>query len=570
MVIEKIINYFRAKNDKSVDSFLKEKIMTLDIVMLVMGIVVFSFGIFRYMQEKYLQSGVDLVMTIIIIFSYIFLHKNNGSIKVVSRFLIFFASLTALSVIIFNPDIDTRFSWIGICIYLMFFLLDLKEGIIWSMSLMVILLILYFFSIIQVELSEFMIFFIATTLLAFLLSRYQSIKQDREEQYFIHQTELEKQMQELRRAVTVKSDFLANMSHEIRTPLNALMGFISILQKGEEDTNKKKYLNIVDSSAKSLLTIINDILDFSKIESGKLSLESIPMNPIVPFEDVHQLFHKQAKAKDIKLSLNLNSNFPKFVLGDKIRIKQIISNLLSNAIKFTPKGGEVSINLSYQNNILRCAIDDSGIGIEKSKLNTIFESFSQADNSTTRTYGGTGLGLTISKSLVELMGGTIAVKSELGKGSSFYFTIVLEEAVDTKHSINTDEKNERKDCKLQASGKILVVDDNKMNRVFLNVMLTSLGLQSDTVENGVEAVEQVLKEKYVLILMDENMPLMNGIEATKEIRKLNIEKYIPIIAVTANALEGDKEKFIDAGMDDYISKPIDKDQFVDVLNKWLK
>ena len=434
-----------------------------------------------------------------------------------------------------------------------------------------------------------MVFFAVNAILAFFLIQYEKTKQQSEyillnytknlENAVSEKTfELQKQKDNLESEVTrrtnellianrAKGDFLANMSHEIRTPLNAILGFISILKRDEKNASRKKYFDIVDNSGKTLLTIINDILDFSKIENGKLDIEKSCFNVKKAYEDVYSLFYEKAKEKDISLSLELDENIPLSVLGDVVRVKQIISNLLSNAIKFTPKDGKISIYVSYAKDSehLSCSIKDSGIGISSENLQHIFSSFSQADSSTTRKFGGTGLGLSISKHLVELMSGSIGVKSVIDEGTTFTFDILLETSKEMMEVDN--EISDETQISFNNKTQILVVEDNKTNQMLLKMLLLDVNLSCDMAENGLEAVKKVQEKKYDLILMDENMPVMNGIEATKKIRELN--EKAPIVAVTANALKGDKEKFIDAGMNDYLSKPIDNVEFIKVLQKYL-
>ena len=378
--------------------------------------------------------------------------------------------------------------------------------------------------------------------------------------------QLQHQILETQKVMKVKEEFLANMSHEIRTPLNAMLGFIDIIDKREKDKENKKYLNVVRKSGKQLLSIINDILDFSKIESGKLSIEKIEFNPKEEFHTIISLFEQQAYDKNINLKINF-SNLDYCIIQDPTRIKQVISNLLSNAIKFTPSEKNIYCNINYNSTTEKLYVEviDEGIGIEKEKLDKIFEAFSQADTSTTRRFGGTGLGLTISKKLVELLGGELKIESEINKGSKFYFSIP---APKTTKSVEktTPLKSSVIDKKFQ--GKILVVEDNKANQMFFKVILNSLGIKDiDIANDGVEAIEKVKTNNYDIIFMDENMPNMNGMEATKKIKELGIKT--PIIAVTANALSGDKEKFLSI-MDDYLAKPIEKEKLTAVLNKYLK
>lgn len=377
--------------------------------------------------------------------------------------------------------------------------------------------------------------------------------------------EVKDRTKKLEIAMRAKSDFLANMSHEIRTPLNAIKGFVDILYKSEVDRKKQKKLKIIKESSDSLLTIINDILDFSKIDSHKLLVEEVPLNIRDVFNQVIDLFFEKAQEKNIIIKINIDKTLPINILGDIVRIKQVFSNLVSNAIKFAYKNTIINIEIKYitKTNEMLCKVIDKGVGIDSKNIKNIFNSFTQEDSTTTRRFGGTGLGLSISKALVELMGGKINVNSELMKGSCFYFTLPVSEAMDTK----TIESEEIGTGLLK--GKILIVEDNKSNQMLMSMLLDDLNLESEIASDGLKALEAVKKTNYDLILMDENMPNMNGIEATKQIKSLKNIKQVPIIAVTANALKGDKEKFIDAGMDNYLSKPIDSNKLEKILRKYL-
>ena len=366
-------------------------------------------------------------------------------------------------------------------------------------------------------------------------------------------------------ASRAKSEFLANMSHEIRTPLNAILGFIDLLKDKENDKEKLHYLNTIDKSSKNLLEIINDILDFSKIEKGKLSVEHLDFEPIKEFNVTKELFQAKCKEKNITLNTNFY-NLPNLLNGDILRIKQIINNLLSNSVKFTNKNKNIELNITYKNGFLTIFVKDEGIGIAKKYQDKIFNPFSQADNSTTRKYGGTGLGLTISYNLVKAMKGELKLKSELNIGSEFYFSIPLKIGKEIK-------KEKPQNITQELEGHILLVEDNKANQMFMKVILKKMGLKFDIANDGVEAIEAFEMSKYDCILMDENMPNMNGIEATKHIlryEKQNNLQHTPIIAVTANALKGDREKFLEAGMDEYITKPVNKKKLNELLEKFLK
>ncbi|MDF1882342.1 response regulator [Sulfurimonas sp. SAG-AH-194-C21] len=355
-----------------------------------------------------------------------------------------------------------------------------------------------------------------------------------------------------------KEQFLANMSHEIRTPLNAIMGFIKLLKEEHENLN---YLDIIDNSSKSLLQIINDILDFSKIESGKLDIDYHDFNPVNEFNATRDLFSSKCSEKSIQLHVTFE-NMPEALVGDPLRIKQVINNLLSNAIKFTAENKNIYLNLKYEDKALCISVIDEGIGISQEYQKTIFESFTQADISTTRKYGGTGLGLSISSSLVNLMGGKLNVKSKLGEGSEFYFSLPLQigKSVSTPKIVNKHVDFSHL--------KILLVEDNKSNQLFMRVIFKKVNIKFDIANDGLEAIEMFKSSKYNLVFMDENMPNMNGIKATQEILRYEKEQnlqHTPIVALTANAFRGDREKFLDAGMDGYLTKPLDKNIFISTV-----
>jgi len=379
--------------------------------------------------------------------------------------------------------------------------------------------------------------------------------------------EVNKRTAEIKQLMKVKSEFLANMSHEIRTPLNAMFGFIRILQEKDFDVESQKYLSIIEKSGQNLLAIINDILDFSKIEAGKLNIEKIECNPEEEIEVIYTLFNSLAHEKNITLEINKNLKYN--IITDPVRLKQVIANLLSNAIKFSKIDSKIILNLIYNEKLEKLYVEviDEGIGISKDKLKNIFEAFSQADNSTTRKYGGTGLGLTISSKLISILGGELKVESEVGKGSTFYFSIPAKKTVlitKTQVEIKKSISNKKFD------GNVLLVEDNKANQMFMKVILNKMGLKFEIANNGIEAIDKFTKGKYDVILMDENMPNMNGIEATNKIREIEKENFLnhtPIIALTANAMEGDKERFIKAGMDYYLSKPLEIEKLQYILEK---
>lgn len=369
-------------------------------------------------------------------------------------------------------------------------------------------------------------------------------------------------------ATQSKSVFLANMSHEIRTPLNAITGFIGLLKQGEKDSTKLKYLHTIEDSSASLIGIINDILDFSKIESNKLEIELVDFNPHTAFNSVADLFKARSSEKNITLHVNIDQNLPQSLHSDPLRIKQVLTNLLSNAVKFTEANRSIYLDISYyfQRHCLHVSVTDQGIGISEENQRKIFQPFSQAESHTTRKFGGTGLGLTISRLLVELLGGKLELESKLDEGSRFFFSIpakigktqVVEAAVAKEHQMFT--------------GRLLLVEDNHTNQLLMGAILKKLGVEFDLAKDGLEAVEAVKIGTYDLVLMDENMPNMSGSEATQKIRELEVgtDQRMPIVALTANAMKGDKERFLAIGMDDYLHKPIVLDELKRVLALFLK
>jgi len=368
-------------------------------------------------------------------------------------------------------------------------------------------------------------------------------------------------------ATESKSFFLANMSHEIRTPLNAITGFISLLKQQEKEPTKLKYLTTIDHSSQSLIGIINDILDYSKIESNKLEFDLIDFDPHEAFNSVADLFKAKCSEKNILMHVSIDPEMPHSIHADPLRIKQVVSNLLSNAVKFTPTGKQINLVINFDNvqNELTISVEDQGIGISPEHQARIFEAFSQAETHTTRKYGGTGLGLAISSLLIGLMGGRISLESESQKGSRFFFKIPVNEG---KPIQKVSDKFEHHG---ELSGTVLLVEDNATNQLLMGAILKKMGLEFNIAKDGIEAVTAYQQKTYDLILMDENMPNMSGSEATQKIREIEAEtlKHTPIIALTANAMKGDRERFIGAGMNDHLSKPIQIPELNRVIGQYL-
>ena len=362
------------------------------------------------------------------------------------------------------------------------------------------------------------------------------------------------------------------MSHEIRTPMNAVLGMTNLVLETPLSRKQKKYLEAINKSSQNLLVIINDILDLSKLEAGKMELERIPFNIEDSIQQIKDTLRFNAEEKGLKLITIISDDVPRFLMGDPSRLNQILINLAGNAIKFTEKG---SVKILVENDTaikgaVKFRIIDSGIGIPPEKLNLLFQSFQQVDSSTSRKYGGTGLGLTISKTLVELQSGKISMKSELGKGSEFHFFIPYENA--TEESFKVLENSKLTDKASLDGIRILVAEDYEYNQIVLRDTLEHLikNVKIDIAENGKIAINKLEQNEYDLILMDIHMPEMNGLDACKFIRNEMGEskKFIPIIAMTANVLSKDIEATKEVGMNEFVPKPFKREELLQVLSQF--
>lgn len=370
-----------------------------------------------------------------------------------------------------------------------------------------------------------------------------------------------------------KADFLANMSHEIRTPMNAIMGMTHLIKNTELNFKQKDYVDKISKSSQHLLSLISDILDFSKIEAGKLKIEKTYFNLNDIVENLVNLFDSKCQTKDIKLSFHIDPYLSRNLCGDPLRLNQILINYVNNAVKFTEKG-EILVRIEKQRDIkndciIKFEVEDTGIGMNQEQCSKLFQSFQQADTSITRKYGGTGLGLAISKKLASLMDGEVGVESEYGKGSRFWFTAKMgivslyNESMYLSPQLNSDSLRGIRDS------RILLAEDNELNIQVIVELLEEKGFFIDVAENGEVAVDKINKNKYDLVLMDMQMPIMDGVTATKIIRNNSEHLSLPIIAITANAMISDRDKCIEAGMNDYIVKPIEPDKVFTILLKWI-
>ncbi|MFA5422902.1 MAG: response regulator [Phycisphaerae bacterium] len=391
-----------------------------------------------------------------------------------------------------------------------------------------------------------------------------------------------------------KSEFLANMSHEIRTPMNGIIGFADIMMDEELSEQQKEYVEIIKVAANNLLTLINDILDFSKIEAGKLEAEAVDFGLESLLKDITYLMKPMAQKKGVKFEVEYANGLPDDMRTDPVRLRQCLFNLLSNAMKFTSEG-HVMLRLSPANGLeghpqndnrhfIRFEVEDTGIGIPPDKRDSIFDAFSQVDGSTTRKYGGTGLGLAITRELTHLLGGEIYLKSEIGKGSTFYIIIPVtlpsatgqpkeqsqeQPKVEPLQEIVSENPPPSDESSVKTvSGRVLVADDNKTSEVLSSLLLKKLGFDVVCVADGQEAVDRASEESFDLILMDMQMPTVDGYEATKRLREKGVKS--PIIAVTAHALDGDRNKCLEAGCSDYVAKPINRDRLYEIIRKYVQ
>jgi K+-sensing histidine kinase KdpD len=367
-----------------------------------------------------------------------------------------------------------------------------------------------------------------------------------------------------------KGEFLANMSHEIRTPMNGVIGTLQLLSDTKLGAVQREYVDTAHKSAHSLLTILNDILDLSKIEAGKLNIELIPFDLREIVSELITLHSMTAEEKVIQLYADIDEQLPQVLIGDPTRVRQILANLISNALKFTEKG-HVVVKISVvssddQYADIRMEVEDTGVGIREEIKDKLFNEFTQADGSTTRKYGGTGLGLAIVKQLVEMMHGHFGVESVPGEGSTFWFRLKLGISAEQTVKQSLDQEMALKG---KLSGHVLLVEDNQINQMVAQKMLEKIGIRSTLAADGQEALDMLDQNEFDAVLMDCQMPVMDGFEATRQIRQQGELLGLPIIAMTANVMEGDREKCIEAGMNDYIGKPVVEAELKKILARWI-
>ncbi|WP_421899973.1 ATP-binding protein [Maridesulfovibrio sp.] len=378
-------------------------------------------------------------------------------------------------------------------------------------------------------------------------------------------------------ASKTKSEFLANMSHEIRTPLNGIMGMLQLMETETQTPKQEEYINAAMQASKRLNNVLSDILDLARVEAGKLTLYSKEFNPADELKHVFELFEVTSRRSGVNLELNLLSKLPRIVIGDPARLQQVLTNIVGNALKFTHKGHvSIAAQLLPRSTPGNChilfTVEDTGVGIAEDKMNLLFQSFTQASEGYTRQYQGAGLGLSICKRLTELMGGSITVESTAGQGTTFYISIPF--TVPDCKALYREHSNEEPEV-ITSFGeyRILIAEDEKVNRLYTKQYLEQQGFTVEAVTDGQQVLDKLFYEDFNLVLMDVQMPIMNGIETTKAIRKGEAgahNKRIPIIAITAYAMQGDRDQFISQGMDDYIAKPVIKEELYKVIMRTLQ
>jgi len=379
--------------------------------------------------------------------------------------------------------------------------------------------------------------------------------------------ELESARDEALKSNQAKSDFLANISHEIRTPLNGILGILELLSEERLEAKHEKYIQTAKQSSNLLLSLINDVLDFSKIDAHKLILEEIVFNAREVIECSVTAFKHQAEKKSLQLSCDIAPNVPAYLLGDPLRIQQIITNLVGNAIKFTREGTVTIVATAKEADKIEISVRDTGVGIPQESLGTIFELFTQADMSIGRSFGGTGLGLSISLGLAQLMNGEIQVESTLEVGTCFTVVLPLASALEPTERLAATTQNA---SNLFEPAEVLIVDDNQVNLLVASAMLAKMGLGCQEASSGEQALAEVQRTDFDLVLMDLNMPCMDGFSTTKNIRALG-GKYakLPIVALSAQAFQTDVDLAMHSGFNDFITKPIDQNSLRQTLGQWL-
>jgi signal transduction histidine kinase/CheY-like chemotaxis protein len=564
------------------------RIKTLVILMSIGAVTLIGMSIIRFEQRNWVQGTLDLCFMLMLAGSYLFLRRSRRYFNIIGRLVLaFFLLITFFSMHTVSVN-EARQNWLLIGFLMFFFWLGRREGLVWSIGTAALFTILSLLipELFHYSVEDTVIILMSIIFITGTLQWYECVKEERESDLIRMKEDLERRVEARTRDLSlakaaaeqsakVKSEFLANMSHEIRTPMNAVIGMTYLALESGLDEKQRNYIQKANTAAKNLLGIINDILDVSKIESGKLELHETPFEFKELISSTLSLIKTQAVAKELKTRVIIDRAIPGRLIADSLRLGQILTNIGNNAVKFSEPGGTVTLRARLvgegaEGIVVEFAVEDEGIGISEADQEKLFRAFSQVDGSATRRFGGTGLGLVISKKLVELMGGTIWLESEAGKGSTFYFTVrALRAGQLNPDSVEADAPATPLYALLEGK-RILVVEDNELNQEVIRELLEGVNISVTMAENGREAVEMIGDGMFDAVLMDCHMPVMDGYEATRILREKKHFNTIPIIALTASVMDEDVERALESGMNDHVAKPIVPDTLFETLEKWLQ
>ena len=564
------------------------KMKTLVVLMSIGTVVLIGMSIIRFNQMNLIQGTLDLFFMLILVGSYLFLRRSRRHFNVIGRLVLAsFLMITFFSMHTVTVN-EARENWLLIGFLMFYFWFGRREGLIWSVGTAALFTTLSLFSpeLFHFSAEDTVIILMSIIFITGTLQWYERVKEERESELIRMKEDLERRVEARTRDLSlakaaaeqsakVKSEFLANMSHEIRTPMNAVIGMTYLALESGLDEKQHNYIHKANTAAKNLLGIINDILDVSKIESGKLELHEAPFAFKELISSTLSLIKTQAAAKELKTRVIIDRAIPGRLIADSLRLGQVLTNIGNNAVKFSEPGGTVTLRARLvgegdEGIVIEFAVEDEGIGISEADQGKLFRAFSQVDGSATRRFGGTGLGLVISKKLVELMGGTIWLESKAGKGSTFYFTVrALRADQPNPDSAEADAPVTPLYALLEGK-RILVVEDNELNQEVIRELLEGVNVSVTMAENGREAVEMVGDGMFDAVLMDCHMPVMDGYEATRILREKKHFNTMPIIALTASVMDEDVERALESGMNDHVAKPIVPDTLFETLEKWLQ
>jgi signal transduction histidine kinase/CheY-like chemotaxis protein len=529
--------------------------------MVLVGCVpVIIFNVIHLIEGMYALMALQLPILVLNVANLFWLRSHRRIQTAVSVMLASVAMMLLLTTILGGVG-NAGILWLSVYPLLAFLLDGKRRGLYWTGMFNLGVIVIYLIELFGVDLTphseEFLqVAVFSTATMSVLLYVYEGLRQELVEALIDARRRAES-------ANIAKSNFLANMSHEIRTPMNGILGFSNILLRGELSAEARQHAEIIRTASKTLLGLIDDVLEFSKIEANKISIERVPTDLRQLVDELISLFRQHAGEKGLQLSLEYDEALPVWVDIDPLRLRQVLINLLGNALKFTPQGS-ITLRLQWgDHGRLVLELEDTGIGIPEDKLDAIFEQFSQADNTLSRKYSGGGLGLSIVRQLVGLMGGRIEVESTLGEGSCFRLWLPLVEADES----SADGRPELV-LPQHFTARVLVAEDDEINRMVVSHFLRDFGCSVECVDNGQLATEAVVQGGFDLLLMDLHMPQLDGLSATRIIRDANIQ--LPIVALTANVLSSERDACLAAGMNDYLVKPLQPEKLQQILARYCR